>query len=135
MLNLTPSQMFKVGFLLRCADEGLSDEETAERVAMAERYVKQAGVGDAIQGTASGGSATLQLLRSLGLWGLVGGGLLGGIGGYAGGVLTDEPTDPSEVKKQELVAAYQQHADRARRQAANTQYRSAVPRKPSLSLV
>ncbi len=131
MSTLTPAQMFKVGFLLRCADEGLSEEATAERVQTAQQFVdhieKQGGLGDAAVSMA-------KFVKGLGLWSLVGGGLVGGAGGYAAGVLTDEPTEPEEVKKQELIAAYQQHADQVRRQLTRGRYRDAGLRKPQLAI-
>jgi hypothetical protein len=123
------SQMFKVGFLLRCADEGLSDEETAERVQEAAQFVavleKQAVFGTDLM-------ALPKMLKSLGLWGLAAGGLAGGLGGYAVGKATDTESDPEEVKRQELIAAYQQQADRVRRQLARGSYRQTGLRKPQL---
>lgn len=131
MSALTPNQMFKVGFLLRCADENLSEEATAERVQAAQRFVdhieKQGGLGDTA-------FKITKLIKDIGLVGLAGGGLVGGAGGYAAGVLTDEPTEPEEVKKQELIAAYQQHADQVRRQLAQGRYRDAGLRKPQLAI-
>ena len=128
-MSLTPNQMFKVGFLLRCADEGLSEEATAERVQAAQQFVGHIEK----QGQLGGVGKGMSLAKSLVLWSLIGGGLAGGAGGYAAGVLTDEPADPEEVKKQELIAAYQQHADQARRQLARGHYRGAGLRKPQLA--
>lgn len=128
MSTLTPNQMFKVGFLLRCADEGLSEEATAERVQAAQWFV------DHIEKQGGLGGDVIKVIKNLGLWGLVAGGLAGGAGGYTAGLMTDEPADPEEVKKQELVAAYQQHADRVRRQSARGHYRSMGLRKPQLTI-
>lgn len=133
MSALTPNQMFKVGFLLRCADESLSEEATAERIQTAKRFVnhiEKQGVPKGLGGAVLTGA---DLAKSLVLWSLVGGGLVGGVGGYAAGALTDEPVTPEEVKKQELVAAYQQHADRVRRQLAQGRYRDTKLRKPQLA--
>ena len=130
---MLPSQMFKVGFLLRCADEGLSEEAIEERVQMALQFVghieKQGlwGLGKGIKGVSD-------FAKGLVLWSLVGGGVAGGMGGYAAGALTDEPAEPEEVKKQELIAAYQQHADRVRRQLARGHYRTTGLRKPELTI-
>ena len=132
MLALTPCQMFKVGFLLRCADEGLSEEETDVRIKEAsrfsEQYEKQA------EGPISGTLGTgAKALKGLTLLSMLTAGLAGGVGGYAAGSLTDKPIDPEDVKRQELISAYQQHTDRVRQQLARGHYRDTQLRKPSFS--
>jgi hypothetical protein len=123
--------MFKVGFLLRCADEGLSEEETDVRIKAAgwlsEQYEKQA---DPISGVAG---AAAKALKNLTWAGMASAGLLGGVGGYAAGSLSDNPTDPEDIKRQELISAYQQQTDRVRRQLARGHYRDTQLRKPSFS--
>jgi len=126
-MKLTDDQMFKVGFLLRCADEGLSDQETTARMEAAARFVglveKQARP-----------TGILDALKSLGFWGLGLSALGGGAVGYGMGSLADQPATPEDVKRQELIAAYQQQADRVRRQLARGRYREAIPRKPQLGV-
>lgn len=130
MLALTPSQMFKAGFLLRCADEGLSEAETAGRMQAAHQLTLQCEKQGLFEGAAT---ALTGLIKNLGLLGIVAGGLAGGAGGYAVGSAMADPAQPEDVKRQELIAAYQQHADRIRRQGARAQYRPAQLRKPSFT--
>jgi hypothetical protein len=123
---MTDREAFKFGFLLRCADEHLSPEQIRERVKLA-------------YGPALGAAATAGKL-GLGALGLgIPLAALGGAGvGYVGAKITDPPVDPDEAKKQELIAAYRQQADRARRTAARVGYRlqhqrPSVPRLPRLA--
>jgi len=148
-MSMTPNQAFKFGFLLRCADENLSEEETQARV----KYAMDLLTGDGrvlpiehslvdrvignwekranpITGTLG---AAAGLLKNLGFAGLAGGAGLGAIGGYTAAKMTDEDVDTEEMKKQELIAAYKQQAERIRRQMAARSYRQPkVPRKPQL---
>lgn len=149
-MSMTPKQAFKFGFLLRCADENLGQEETDARVkyAMAilsaeepcprversvidralEEWEKQAvvDIGSAIGGLAG-------LAKNLGFAGLAGGAALGAGGGYLAAKMTEKDVDTEEMKKQELIAAYKQQAERIRRQMAARSYRqSKAPRAPKL---
>lgn len=125
-MSLTNRQIFKFGFLLRCADDGLTVEETKERIKQAaialEQMEKQGLVG-----------GLLNALTRLGWLGLGAGAIGGTAGGYTVGKMTEKETDPEEIKRQELIAAYQQEADRIRRAARRRMYRPAVPRRPSLA--
>jgi len=153
-MSMTPRQAFKFGFLLRCADENLSDVQTTDRVKYAmdrlnwdgktmlpidqqvvestlDAWQKQAydpigGIGKGIGGLAS-------LAKNLGFWGLLGGAGLGAGGGYLAAKMTDKDVDLEEMKQQELIAAYKQQAERIRRQMAARSYRpSKTPRAPKL---
>ena len=64
--------------------------------------------------------------------GIGGAGLLGGYGGYHLANMQDNTVDPEEAKRQELVAAYRSHAERARRKAQTTSYRQPKPAAPKL---
>lgn len=148
-MSLTPRQAFKFGFLLRCADENLSDAEVQARVKYAmDRFTwdgqralpidrsvvlqaltdweKQANVAGLLRGG-------VNLAKNLGWWGLMGGAGAGALGGYTAAKMTEEDIDPNEVKKQELIAAYKQQAERIRRQMLARSYRQPkAPRKPRL---
>ncbi len=122
---MTDREAFKFGFLLRCADEGLSPEQTRERVKLA--YGLGAAAGLAIKAP-----------LAIAALGIPAAALAGAGAGYVGAKLTDPPVDPDEAKKQELIAAYRQQADRARRTAARVGYRlehqrPSVPRLPRLA--
>jgi len=136
---LSPREAFKFGFLLRCADEGLDEAETQQRIKLASLFidnVQDPGIHKQAMGTLGkllGGSA------KLGLLGMAAGGGLGLAGGYMAGKLTDKEVDPDDIKQQELIAAYQQEADKIRRNAKLRMYRNQQkstrsPRKPSLGL-
>lgn len=133
---LDERQAFKFGFLLRCADEGLTPEQTAGRIkAAGERLarVKAAGWGDAVASLAGN---IPKIFTNLGMLG-VGASALGGAGAGIGlAHLTGGEADPEETKRQELIAAYQQQADRIRRSTLARRYRDRgnKPRKPSLGL-
>lgn len=62
---MTDLDAFKFGFLLRCADEGLSPEETRERVKLAGLVTKQAAGEQA--GTLSSWFSPSNAIRGLGL--------------------------------------------------------------------
>lgn len=107
---LTETQAFRAGFLMRCAEEGLSEQETADRVGLS----KQANL------------LTTGLLAPV----VLGGGL-GALAGATAGVATRDtesmvPKKPqivSDVHKAELAATYRQQAEALRRQAAAIQRR------------
>lgn len=147
-MTMTPRQAFKFGFLLRCADENLSDEQVAERIKYAaerlgwdgESPLLPAELVEACLATwekqaspLEGVGAIGNLVKNLGLWGLAGGAGLGAGAGYLTARMTDKEVDPDEVKKQELIAAYKQQAERIRRQMAARSYRQPkTPRVPRL---
>lgn len=130
-MSLTPRQLFKFGFLLHCADQGLDAHETLRRVKQASELLaadpqvleKQADM-----------QAVLDAVKSLG-WAGLGASALGGLGTGVGlAQLTDKEADPEEAKRRELIAAYRQQADRVRRNMLARSYRdsSRTPRSPSL---
>jgi len=119
-MSLNSRQAFKAGFLLRCAAEGLDTDQTQARVKLAEEKTANAGI-------------IAAALARLGMWtpflAMGGGGLAGHFGGRLLSDLKEEstsgralaPSVPEEIKAQqheELLEAYTQHANRARRRAA-----------------
>ncbi len=127
-MSLTPRQAFKFGFLLRCAERGLSREQTKECIKEAGAIMaKQADLADTI-------GSVLQGAKNLGVYGLAGS-AAGGLGaGYGLAQLTEPQSDPEEIKQQELIATYKQQVDRIRRSMAARSYRDAAgkPRAPML---
>jgi hypothetical protein len=126
---MTPREGFKFGFLLRCAEEGLTAAEAQERAARAE---KRAQVGSAIWnlGTKIPGAAwdlgTKGLV--LGTAGVAG---IGGLGGYGLAKMQEGEVDPAEIQRQELIDAYTSQAELARRKAIMSAARNARPRPRS----
>jgi len=109
-------EAFKLGFLSRCADEGLTPDETRARIRDAHAYIKQANpfgdAYDAFKGVVGSGLSTAAgIAKPLAIAGppLAGAGV-----GYALAKANEEEVDPEEAKKQELLAEYQRVIDRAR---------------------
>lgn len=125
MPQLTPKENFRLGFLLRCAEEGLDADGIKERVkiAIAGGFLQSAGNLAKLVGTLP--------LHATG-YGMAGGAILGGAAGYGLAKMQNSDVDPEEAKRQELIAAYKLQADLARRRAAQRSYRRMAPAEPKL---
>lgn len=118
---MTPVEAFTVGFLLKCAEDGLTPAQAEQRM---ERFTKQAadpgfmsrivgavtsapgkllGAGKAVANT--GLTGLNYGLKGLTLAGLAGGGA-GVLGGYTLAQLNDDSISPDEVKNEELISEY-----------------------------
>jgi hypothetical protein len=106
---------YKLGFLTRCAEEGLSAQEVNSR----------------IEKTAEG---ILSRLTSLPGAALIGAVPVGFGAGYLLSDITAPPADtPEDIKYRELMAAYRRATDRARNITRRMQDRSSMqPRMPRL---
>lgn len=104
---MTEKQAYKAGFLLRCAERGLSEAETEKLAAAALEMRKAAGLGDAL-----GRGAELAVKLPLIAGGLaLGGGLATGVlGGKALARAVDPPADIESINRQELIDAYNEYA-------------------------
>ena len=152
---LTSEQAFKVGFLLWCADNGLTQEETHAHIKTAMARAKQAGWGTAAVGAGIGNSVA-------GTPGAIAGGLAGAspegtmkalpsvlsaatllgvalpiLGGAGGGYLAAKATgsnkdDVEQAKQEEIEGEYYRLAQEARRNAARKRLQSRVGRKVTL---
>lgn len=110
---------FKIGFLTRCAEEGLTGEALGARL---EALEKQSD-GTSIAGLAgNAGLAGLTLVYGVpvGL-GLLGGGALG----YGAARLAEPKLSDDDIKAQELAHTYRVYADRLKARRKATQYRPA----------
>ena len=142
MAQLTPQDNFRLGFLLRCAEEGCSPAEIESRVKLAfvvRDLEKKAFVGDVLRAgerllkaTGRLGAAYAMLPFRTAAIGIGGAGLLGTGLGYGAAKLQQKDIDPEEAKRQELIAAYKMQADRARRRAKQRGYRPSTPKAPQL---
>ena len=122
---LTPKEAFKIGFLSRCVEDGLSLEQAHDRVKMATDLLqKQAGVGEVISKTLELPGKALDMAKPVlgaGLnWGiplaLAAPPILGGVAGYTLGKMGDvDDTDVDEIKKRELIESYKRHANALKR--------------------
>jgi len=134
--QLTPTQNFRLGFLMRCADEGLNRDQIHERVKFAHAitdFTKKAGElsdliklpGQVLQ--SASGYGAMGLAAALGLSGVAGSGL-----GYMAAKSQEQSVDPEEAKRHELMAAYKAQAERIRRKTQQMSYRQPKPRTPQL---
>ncbi len=128
-MSLTPEQLFKIGFLYKCAQAGLTQEETHEVVKEAISRLKgeskQAQFGTGLISGAGKvvGSATSALPHLFSLGGLALMGIpvaAGAVGGYSLAKLRgggDAKTMLEDAKKDEIVGEYERLAEEARRRA------------------
>lgn len=110
---LTPRQAFKFGFLMRCAEEGLTQQETTARI-------KLAGIMSSLGNLAVAAPAVTLAASGVG----------GAALGYGAAKLTEPDADPEEAKLQELMAAYRMYADHARRNTKQRGYRPSSNIRP-----
>ncbi len=137
---MNSTEAFKIGFLSRCVEEGLSEEKTAELVE------KGAGVLEDIGGiwqeegedkpekSAGVASAIGKFLAESGpkavMAGLAAGPLLGAGGAYLYNKATDvDATDVEEIKKKELADQYQRMSEQLDRQSDLRRYQQERKRK------
>lgn len=127
---MTPAESFKLGFLLRCADEGCAPSEVQMRVKMAnsilDRIIRA--------GVAASPLLGYWLTSPLHLQGL---GMLGGAGlgagvGYGLARLQNSDVDVDDAKRNELIEAYRQQAERTRQRLRRRLSESKSPRTPQL---
>jgi hypothetical protein len=100
---------FKLGFLARCAEEGLTGEKLAARLASVEKVAAGDGVGGAL-------AALYGVPIGLGLLG-------GGAAGWGAAKLMEPRLSDDEIKAQELAHTYKVYADRIRARRKAKQYR------------
>jgi hypothetical protein len=130
---LSPREAFKFGFMLRCADENLTEEQTRERIKVAFANMQKTAWINPFPAIGQTAKAVYPLIKGLGLLGIGGAAAAGGLGGYGLAKMTEKDVDPEEIKRQELIAAYQQQANEIRRRAKARSYRpSKAPRAPQL---
>jgi hypothetical protein len=103
---------FKMGFLSRCSEEGLTGAALDARI-------KQAGIMDGLGNVLSSGAAL-----TIGLP-LAGGLVAGGLGGYGAAKMTTPELDDDTLKSEELANTYRAYANRLRSRKKALQYRPA----------
>jgi enoyl-CoA hydratase/carnithine racemase len=109
---------YKLGFLARCAEEGLQPAQVQERLQkVAEGWLDTFTSGVALPGAVLAGSL---------------------LPGFGAGYLYSQATAPTvesaeDIKQKELIAAYRRAIDRANRITQRVQYRKTQqPRMPRL---
>lgn len=129
---MTPREGFKYGFLLRCAEEGLTVKEAEARAARALEKnaagfwgTTASGLGGIIPGVVGGlanivpeaAKSLVMASPTLALTGLGAAAVGTGVGGYMLGKSQESDIDPEEVQREELIAAYKTQTELARRKA------------------
>lgn len=134
LTNYDPKMAFKLGFLTRCAEEGLAGESLDMRVkaaswpavlaALQAAPAAAKAVGDGASAVAGGlgDLAKNVAFYSLGVP-LAGGLVAGGIGGYTAAQLSAPPVNMNELKAEELAATYNAYANRIRSRKKALQYK------------
>lgn len=144
-MDVTAKEAFRLGFLTRCAEEGLSGEALSRRIESAANEKQAwfwpalaAGAGAwglsrllesgsnaanaaraALQVPEYAGRAALTLGGTAGAAGLLGGGALG----YGAAKMTEPEVSSDDIKQQELAETYRIYANRARAKRKARKYR------------
>lgn len=136
-VDLTTKEAFRLGFLARCAEEGLTGDALQTRINAAGE--KQAAVDPAtlligLQGLGSLGRGAWEGAKSLALNGgklmfgvpAAAGLAAGGLGGYALAKFNEPNITDDDIKAQEIADAYRTYAQRLKtRRKFRTAYRPA----------
>ena len=106
-MKMTTKQAFCIGFLARCAEQGLTPRGVANKIQKAASLLsKKGGITDAL-------SNVLRLGTALGIAVPVG---IGGGAGYLLGKMQESPVDKESFQKKELLREYQRLARVAKQQ-------------------
>lgn len=127
-MSLSDREAFKVGFLARCAHDGLSPEQIVVRVKQAQQKLAfLGGLMDKAWDAAKGvGSAALNYGVPLSLAAPP---VLGGLAGYGLAKGTDwDDTDVEDVQDQEIINELRRHTEDLQRRRQVKDYRQATQR-------
>lgn len=129
---MRPQEAFKLGFLARCVEEGLSPEQThALAKQAADCFTKQAFLdflNNPAKATVDTGKSTVDLLKGsipLALAAAAVPPAVGGLAAYMANSATDVDDNSAveDVKKQELIDNYKRMAEQLNRQSQLRQYK------------
>lgn len=117
---LTEAQAFKVGFLSRCAQEGLTPEQTQQRVKLAASWNPMAMLGEGVNT-----AFKAALIPAFG------GAAIGGAAGIGLANLTrPQNITPEDVHREELLQTYQLLAEQMRQKGLLRKYRKEPAPSP-----
>ncbi len=124
-MPLTPQEAFKVGFLERCVQDGLSPDQMLSRVKQARDMLeKRALFGLVDRGLDAAGGLAKGLASYGTVAALAAPPILGGLGGYALAKGTDiDDTDVNDIKNRELIDEYQRQAAELKRRKSVRSYK------------
>jgi hypothetical protein len=124
MTAMTAQEQFRVGFLMRCAEDGCTLEDISQRIKQANPFFMGAGIGGG-QAVVGGLSNLKELfydyMKSPAYIAGVGiplAAAAGGALGHGAGIVQSQDADPAELKRQELLQAYKVQAARIKQLAA-----------------
>lgn len=134
-MSMTEKEAFTLGFLARCAEEGLTGAALDARLAGITKFnEKTAGglvetaplkVGIPGAGAISSGAASLaDAFKAIVSVPIAGSILGGGALGYGAAKMVEPQIDDDEIKAQELAATYKLYADKAKNRKKVRQYRT-----------
>ena len=114
---MRPNEAFKIGFLARCVEAGLSTAETRQLAKQANACFTKSGFASTLGGL---GKLTSDVVGSVGVPALTAAAIappaLGGMAAYLYNKATDaDANDVKEIKKKELIQTYRRMADQLRR--------------------
>ena len=132
-MDVTAKEAFRLGFLARCAEEGLTGEHLSARIKSAAEkqswIIPALGLGaTALGGLAIARGGIKDITNSAGLLaGLIpAGGLLAGAGlGYGAAKMTEPNITDNDIKAQELADTYRIYSEKAKANRRARQYRVA----------
>lgn len=104
---MTPKEAFKIGFLYKCAEDGLTPEEVLQRVRTTRIMVKVAAIPGLDAAIQTGTTGVTTLFKALWPLLLFGPPMTGLAAGYGLSQITDNTYDKDEIRKRELIAAYE----------------------------
>jgi len=113
-MPLGPQDAFRLGFMYRCAEEGLVGEKLASRV----EHLEKRAITDPWQAAKSLGAnvATLPILGAI---------TMGGLAGHVVGSTIDPEISDDDLKAKELISTYKAYAARAKSRRKARTYRPA----------
>lgn len=123
---LTAKEAFKVGFLAKCAEDGLTPDQMLARVKQAKDALeKRAFIGGLLGSAAGAVGGAAKSVAGYGIpLALAAPPILGGLAGYGLAKATDvDDTDVDDIKNRELVEEYKRQAEKLKQQAAVRRYK------------
>lgn len=124
MTAMTAQEQFRVGFLMRCAEDGCTLEDISQRIKQANPLLMGAGIAGgqaAVGGLSNLKDLFYDYMKSPAYIAGVGiplAAAAGGALGHGAGIVQSQDADPAELKRQELLQAYKVQAARIKQLAA-----------------
>jgi len=107
---MTDKEAFKIGFLLKCAEEGLSEEQVERRI------IKKSFMGLDVGKWVDRAGHTAKWVADKAFWpAMIAPPLAGIAGAYALSKAQDDTHDVEEAKKREEISAYRRAVDQLNR--------------------